>query len=70
MQPHETSTSRSRMELLELVGVAFDSSAILGAAVGEHAQQRDAMFGKERQHIVIEIVGSGDGRLPMPRRPT
>ena len=44
---------------VELVLVAL-AAAELGAAIGQHARQPDAMLVVERRHSVIEDLGRGD----------
>ena len=47
---------------VELVFVAL-AAAELGAAVGQHARQPDAVLVIERHHPVVEDLGRGDRRL-------
>ena len=47
---------------IELVFVAF-GAAKLGAAIGQHARQRNAVLVIERHHPVIEDLGGGDRGL-------
>ena len=47
---------------VELVFMAL-GPAKLGAAIGQHTRQPDAVFIVERHHAVIEDLGRGDRRL-------
>ena len=47
---------------VELVFVAL-GAAKLGAAIGQHTRQPDAVLGIERHHLVVEDLGGGDWRL-------
>lgn len=43
--------------------MGFGLAAILRSPVGQHAQHAHVVFRKERQHPVIQQIGSGDRRL-------
>ena len=47
---------------IELVLVAL-GAAKLGAAIGQHARQRDAVLVVKRYHPIIEDLGRGDWGL-------
>ena len=48
---------------IELVFVAVVAAAELGAAIGQHPRQPDAVLVIERHHPVVEDLGRGDRRL-------
>ena len=48
---------------IELVVMRFRLAAILGATIGQDADHAHALFGEERQHPVVEQIGSRDRRL-------
>ena len=50
---------------VELVLVMFDRTAVLRPAIGQHAQQWDALLFEERQHSIIERLGSHQRVLPV-----
>ena len=58
---------------IELVLMALGAAAVLGAAVGEHAVQRDRLLLEERQHPIIQQIGGRDrascGRRAWRSRP-
>ena len=41
---------------IQFVLVVLGLPAVCGAAIGEHAQQRDLVFLEERQHAVVEQI--------------
>ena len=48
---------------VQLIFVVLALASVFRAAIGEHAQQRDVLFLEERQHAVIEHVGSDESVL-------
>ncbi len=50
---------------VELVVVRLRGGAILGASVGQHPAQLDAMLVEERHDTVVEQIGGGDRGLPV-----
>src|SRR5262249_12883054 len=48
---------------MELVLVMFGRAAVLGAAIGEHAAERNAVLLEERQHAVVEQISRRERRL-------
>jgi hypothetical protein len=48
---------------VEFVLVPLGVAAILGAAVGQHAQQLDALLLEEREDAVVQQIGRRDRRL-------
>ena len=47
----------------QLVRVVIQAATKLGSPIRQYPQYRDIVFLKERQHTVIERIGSGDGDL-------
>jgi hypothetical protein len=46
-----------------VVLVVLALAAVLGAAIGEHAEERNLIFLEERQYAVVEQVGGDQGVL-------